>query len=211
MQHARAGSFHQTHVVAHHPQTGHAVAADLSGAAVREYVDHVVGSVVVRLRGFQQRFRYRHRHRSADQRNLRHARGVPRCSFQCHQRAHAVADQRRLTEPRGIQHANDPVCQRADGIERMTCRLAVPGQVDRQRVPAVVGEIAALQRPDAVVVRCAVDEYDGGLCAVDALACGVDERARVVDNEIHFISFANGQLEIRGKLVCRCAQAFWDA
>jgi hypothetical protein len=43
----------------------------------------------------------------------------------------------------------------------------------RQHVPAVVGQVAALQNPHAVVVEHAVDEDDGGLGGIERFAAGV--------------------------------------
>ena len=66
-----------------------------------------------------------------------------------------------------------------DGASPATA--AVAGQVHRQHVPAVVGQIAALQRPDAVVVDDAVDEDDGGFGGIEGLAAGVAVGAGAVD------------------------------
>jgi hypothetical protein len=55
------------------------------------------------------------------------------------------------------------------------------GQIDGQHVPAVIGHIAALQRPDAVIAEHAVDENGRGLGRVEGLAAGVGVDVCVVD------------------------------
>src|SRR6218665_2969650 len=59
------------------------------------------------------------------------------------------------------------------------------GQVHSQHVPAMVGEVAALQAPDAVVVEHAVDHDDGGLGRIERLAAGVAIGLGAVDEDVH--------------------------
>src|SRR5690606_30977329 len=68
---------------------------------------------------------------------------------------------------------------------RFTFTLAVARQVHRQHVPAVVGQVAALQGPDAVVVEHTVDEDDRGLGGIERFAAGVAVSGGVVDGQIH--------------------------
>ena len=77
------------------------------------------------------------------------------------ERTHGVADQRDLAL------RTDQLGQAVgDGLDRpghrQVARAAVTGQVDGQRVPAVEGEMAALQRPDRMVHAGAMDEQGSG-------------------------------------------------
>src|SRR4051812_28530141 len=64
-------------------------------------------------------------------------------------------------------------------------RFAVAGKIDRQSVPAVIGEKAALQRPYAMVMRGTVDECDRRLTGIKLAIRGVGVRLPVVDREVH--------------------------
>ena len=88
------------------------------------------------------------------------ARGVARRAFEDRERAQRVADERGLVDPRRVEHRGNPVGDRLDRRQRAAAGTAVARQVDGEHVPAVMREIARLQRPDAVVVPRAVDEDD---------------------------------------------------
>jgi hypothetical protein len=59
------------------------------------------------------------------------------------------------------------------------------GQVERQHVAAMMGEIAGLQGPDRVVHGGAVDEYDGGQRRIEGPSAGRREDGLVLDGELH--------------------------
>ena len=56
----------------------------------------------------------------------------------------------------------------------LAAAFAVPGQVDGPHIPAVMGQVSALQDPDAVVVEHAVDENDMGLARHMGAATGIN-------------------------------------
>ena len=70
----------------------------------------------------------------------------------------------------GVEQRDHPVGDRLDARQRAPRRAPVPGQVDGEHVAAVPGEIARLQRPDAVVVGGAVHEDDGGQRRIEGAA-----------------------------------------
>ena len=59
------------------------------------------------------------------------------------------------------------------------------GQIDRECVPAMIGIVAALQRPDAVVGGGAVDKDDRRLVGVECASGGVGVYVFVVDRQVH--------------------------
>ena len=59
------------------------------------------------------------------------------------------------------------------------------GKVYGQDVIAMVGEIAALQNPDAVVIEHAMDKYDAGFVRIVGFTSGIDKHRRVVDSDVH--------------------------
>ena len=132
-------------------------------------------------RGLEQHRRHLHREGRAHQHQMADALLRLRRRFQRNQRAAAVADQRRLFHAGGVQQRGDEVGRFLDAGGRLAGAPAVAGQVDRQHVPAVVGQVAGLQDPDAVVVEHAVDEDDGGLGRVEGLAAGVAVGLGAVD------------------------------
>jgi hypothetical protein len=86
-----------------------------------------------------------------------------------------------------LQQQLDPVGQVFDRRQRLARAAAMAGQIDRQHAEAVMGEPAALQAPDAVVVLRAVDEHDAGQGGVEGLAAGVGVGGPAVEFDLHGI------------------------
>ncbi len=161
MEHPGPRALQQPQRVAGEPDAGHPVAAELLAGAVRPAGDELVGDVVVPPRGVEQRVGDRHRRRGAERARSASTRSGCRAAHSSTASepsewptSAAVADRRRI-EQRG-----NPVGDRLDRRQRIAAGPAVARQVDGEHVPAVMREIARLQRPDAVVVRRAVDEDD---------------------------------------------------
>src|SRR5438477_4618466 len=70
-----------------------------------------------------------------------------------------MTDERCASRVRGVEKRDQPIGQRFDGGQRVAAGAPVSGQVDRVNVAAVIGEVARLEREDAVVAGGAVDEY----------------------------------------------------
>ena len=104
---------------------------------------------------------------------MAHAWAKLRRSFQCNQAAPAVANQGRLLQASGIHELGDGVCCGFHAVRGSAVAAAVAGQIYGQHIPAVVGQIAALQRPDAVVAEHAVNQDGGGLGGIKRPAAGV--------------------------------------
>ena len=68
-----------------------------------------------------------------------------------------------------------------DSLRGLTAASAMAGQIDGQDVPAVIGHIAALQCPDAVIAEHAVNENGRWLGRIEGLATGVGVDGSVVD------------------------------
>ncbi len=103
VEHAGPRALHQAHRVAGQPDAGHRLPPSCLPGAVRPAVDQLVGDVIVRLRGVEQRVADRHRHRGTDERDLRHALGMPRRAFEHRERAQRMADQRRVAGARRVE------------------------------------------------------------------------------------------------------------
>jgi len=96
-----------------------------------------------------------------------------------------VADQGGGSDSGGIEETGDPRGELADGAQGGLCRLAVAGQVDREGIPAVITVVAALQRPDTVVVGGAVDEYHRRLACIESAVGRVGVDFFAVDRQVH--------------------------
>ncbi len=181
----------EPHGAAHGVEAGAGEGRLLRDRRVRPDVDHVDGGLLVAARGFQQRVGHLHRVGRAQQAQLadplrRLVRGLQR-----DQRAHAVAEQRGLVHAGGVEQLQQPGGQLFDAGLGGALAAAVAGQVDGQHAKAVVGEVAALQRPHGVVVLRAVEEDDGGQGGVEGLAAGVAIGVHALHGEQH-VSFLSG-------------------
>jgi hypothetical protein len=123
------------------------------------------------LRRFQRRIQKRlgnlHRVSDANEHQVAHALLQARCRFKCDQRAPTVADQRRLLQARGIEQRPHEFRGLLDAGWRLAFAAAMARQIDRQHVPPMVGHVAGLQHPHAVVVQHAMDEDDRGFRGVE--------------------------------------------
>ena len=152
---------------------------------MRKLVDQVNCLQRLRLRHGQQRRRHRHRERRAHHRQVAHTVGPRGGYFQRNQGTPAVPDERCFVHARGIQQCRHRQGGAFDRGGRITAAFAVTGQVDRQHIPAVVGQVAGLQNPHAVVVEHAVNEYRGGQRGVKSLAARVAESGVTMNVKLH--------------------------
>ncbi len=173
MQHAGRRALHQPHGVAGHPDAGLPIAAELLRGGKRPAVDQLERDVLVGPGGSEEIVAHDHRYRGAEQRELRYLRRCARRGLERRQRAQRVADQRDARGAGSVDEGDEPIGERLHRGLRRTRRAAVPGQVDGQRVVAVVREIARLQRPHAVIVRSAVDENHGRPRRIEGTRGGV--------------------------------------
>ena len=109
----------------------------------------------------------------------------PAGGLQRNQRAPAVADQRGAFNAQGIEQRRHKRSALLNAGRRIAAAAAMAGQIDGQHVPAVVGHVAALQGPHAVVVEHAVDEHHRGLGGIEGLAAGVAVDGGAVDLDVH--------------------------
>ena len=146
-------------------------------SGVREAVDHVNRLERGADRQIEQGGRHAHGVGRAHHHQVPHAGWVRHCiagsGFEGNERAKAVADQRGFFNLQCIEQRDDGVGRFFNALGWVAFAFAVPGQVNGQHVPSVVGHVAGLQNPDAVVVEHAVDEHGGGLRGVEGLAAGV--------------------------------------
>jgi len=177
-QHAPA----QRHAGAEYPA---ACAAGWRQRGAREHIDHADGLLWRAQCGVQQGGRDLHRIGRAHQHQVADARAQPGGRFHGDQTAPAVADQRGLPDACRIHELADEIrrCLHAGG--RVTRAAAVARQVYGQHVPAVVGQVAALQSPDAVVAQHAVDEDGRGLGGVEGLAAGIGVDGVALNIDLH--------------------------
>ena len=96
-----------------------------------------------------------------------------------------MAHQRGFLHTQGVQQGGDKSGGFLHRLRCFTRTFAVARQVGRQHVPAVVGEVACLQNPDAVVIEHAMDEDHGGLGGIKRFAAGVAISCVAVDGEVH--------------------------
>ena len=149
------------------------------------------------LRGLQQRRRDFHGESRAHQHQLADAFRRAAGRFQRNQRAVAVAHQNGLLQPGGVHQGQYKVGGFFHRGGRRASAAAMAGQVQRQHVEAVVGQVAALQNPDTVVVQGAVDEDDAGFGGIKRLAAGVAVGAVAVDGVVHWAFSATFSARLR--------------
>ena len=63
--------------------------------------------------------------------------------------------------------------------------FAVAGQIDSEHIELVVGQVAALQTPNTVVMQSAMDQYKAGQFGSQWLASGVGIQRGVIDSNQH--------------------------
>ena len=112
----------------------------------------------------------------------------PAGSLQRNQGAKAVPHQHGFFQTCSGHQREDEIGRFFHRDRRIPCAAAVAGQIHSEHVPAVVGEVATLQNPDAVVIQHAMDEDKGGLGGIKRLAAGVAIGAVAVHVEIHVFS-----------------------
>ena len=160
-EHARPRALQEPQRVAGQPHARHRVAAELLAGAVRPAGDELVGDVIVALRGVEQRVADRHRRRGAERARSSSTRSGCRAA---HSSAASEPSEWPTSAARAdagrVEQRGNPVGDRLDRRQRGAAGPAVARQIDGEHVAAVMREIARLQRPDAVVVRRAVDEHD---------------------------------------------------
>src|SRR5205814_6404954 len=93
-----------------------------------------------------------------------------------------MADETCALDLRRIQHLDHPIGHLRHRGKRRAGRLAMPGQVEREHVPAVIAKVAALQAEPGVVEAGAVDEHDRALRRVYLVVRGISERL----GDLHF-------------------------
>jgi hypothetical protein len=172
--------------IAVHPHAGIGIAAERHLRRVAPDRLHVVGVLPVLHRRGEERFAHLHRVGRADQRDALDARGLARRALERHQRAHRVADEDRCLQLELIQQPQHPVGHLADGDERWPLRPAVPREIHRKHIEAVVAEVAALQAPPGMVQARTVHEHDRGLRRIDVVRRRIGEGLAAVDGDIHF-------------------------
>ena len=96
-----------------------------------------------------------------------------------------MAYQRGFLHAQRVQQGDNGVGGLFYCLWRVTGAFAVAGQVDGQHVVAMVGKVAALQNPDAVVVERAVNKNHGRAFGRKGLAPGVSVQIGVVDGNEH--------------------------
>jgi hypothetical protein len=105
--------------------------------------------------------------------------------MQCNQAAPAVADQRGFGYARCIEQRPNKICRFFHALGATTLALAMPRQIHREHVVAVMRKVARLQNPHAVIIEHAVDEYERGLGSVEGFAASVAINFVSVDGEVH--------------------------
>src|SRR5207302_9831258 len=96
------------------------------------------------------------------------------------------ADYARFLDLDALENLNNPVRHCFNGRKRRSGGTPVAGKVEREHVPAVVAEVAALQSEQGMVQAGAVHEDERGLPGVELVGGGVGEDRLAVDLEIHF-------------------------
>ena len=149
------------------------------------------GALRVVERFIEERGRDLHRERRSHQSQMGHASGCLLGRLQGSERTEAVAHQSGLSHPGGIEQGQHKVCCFFHTARGRAGAVTVSRQVGCQHIPAVMGEPAALQDPDAVCVEHAVQHHHGGLCGVEGFAAGVAIGAVAVDGQFHGVRLFN--------------------
>src|SRR5207237_6147479 len=102
------------------------------------------------------------------------------------QRAHRMADHAWFLNFDVLENLENPIRHCLDARNRWSCGTAVAGKVERQHVPAVIAEVAALQPEPGMVEAGAVQEAGRRLPGVELAGGGMGEDQLAFDLEIHF-------------------------
>ena len=148
-------------------------------------VHHVECGMFVVAGGVEQTIGDRHRRGNADEAEQPGPVRMASAELESDERAHAVPHDGGARHLRRVEGAGAPVRHRRDARKRIAAGAPVSRQIERQHVVPVVGEVAALEDPDAVVQAASVDEDDAPLCGHERAATRVGEGAVSVDVQFH--------------------------